>query len=262
MKIGCCISIKNLSLAKDFGYDFAELSANEIMKINNHDWKVLKEQIRNIGLPIIGFNSFCDSMNPMVGPDVNEKQLTAYLDEVISRAIDVHALNIGIGAPKGRMLPDDFSYTKARKQMNRFLLTAAEHAAKYNVNILYEAINPYSCNFANSTKEVYDTVKQLDKDNLHVVWDVFHAINVGETIEQSADILDLVHHVHICSWDQQLHRFYLFEKDQGYLNDLIEFLKLHHYDKTISIEASDKDFADAGKPALLMIKNAMNYKSL
>lgn len=258
MKIGCCISIKNLSLAKDFGYDFAELSANEIMKINSHDWKDLKNQILDVGLPIIGFNSFCDSMNPLVGPDVNTKKLIAYLDEVISRAVDLHARNIGIGAPKGRILTDDFPYDKASEQMDRFLLTAAEHASKYNINILYEAIHPHSCNFGNATKEIYDTVKRLHKDNLNVVWDIYHAINAGESIEQSASLLDSVHHVHICSWNQQLQRFYLLKKDQAYLNDFMDFLKLHHYDKTISIEASDNDFANTGEQALLMIKNAIN----
>ena len=34
MRIGCCIAVRYISLAKEFGYDYAELSAREIMEMD------------------------------------------------------------------------------------------------------------------------------------------------------------------------------------------------------------------------------------
>ena len=41
MNIGCCIATKDIPLAKEFGYDYVELSAKEIMKMNKDNGKSL-----------------------------------------------------------------------------------------------------------------------------------------------------------------------------------------------------------------------------
>ena len=41
MNIGCCIATKDIPLAKEFGYDYVELSAKEIMKMYKDNGKSL-----------------------------------------------------------------------------------------------------------------------------------------------------------------------------------------------------------------------------
>lgn len=257
MKFGCCISIKHIQLAKAFGYDFVELAAKELMEIAEADWSSVKEQILEVGIPILGFNSFCDERTPLVGPHVQQSQTTAYLDTVLQRAHDLHCQNIGIGAPKARLLPDDYPYETAAAQMELFLQTAAEKASSYRLNILYEALHPKECNFGNASSEIYQTVKALQQPNISVVWDVYHSINASETYDQLTGLFDLVKHVHLCSWNQNLDRFYLFPKDQHYVDDCLAFLSSHGYDHTISIEASDANFEQAGKTSLVMLAQAL-----
>ncbi len=252
MKFGCCVSINNTLKAKQFGYDFIELSAKEIMGIGDTDWEAAKRQILASNIPVIGFNSFCDEGDPIVGPSVKNERLTQYVDKVIVRAAGLNCRNIGIGAPAARILPESFPYETAAVQMKQFLEYAAHEASKYDISILYEAINPKSCNFGNSTHEIYHLVKELDISNLKIVWDVFHSINANEQYEELTDIFDRVEHVHVCSWDKDLNRFYLRQKDRKYLLDLCIYLASQNYDKTISVEAPDVNFDSDGLVSINM----------
>ncbi len=100
MKIGCCVSIKNIENAKKIGFDFVELSATEIMNINDLDWNDIKDKILYANIPIIGFNAFCNEKTPIIGPNANKAHWSTYLDKVIERASQLGCQNIGIGAPK------------------------------------------------------------------------------------------------------------------------------------------------------------------
>lgn len=253
MKIGCCISVKHVLLAKAFGYDFIELSANELMSYDEEEWAYIRQQIRDAHIPVIGFNSFCDEKHPIVGPNADMKQLQIYLHTVIHRAYELNCKNIGIGAPKARSLPENFDYEVAQEQMKEFLCLASKMSSQYGIHILYEAIHPKSCNFCNSTTEAANMVRELNLPNVKLVWDVYHSINAMETYEQIAPLFDIIEHVHICSWDKALHRFYLLEKDEHYVKDLTAFLQNQHYQHTLSIEASDNDFERAGKTAIEML---------
>ena len=43
MRIGCCIAAKYIPLAKEFGYDYVELSAREIMEMDTDIWKIKRK---------------------------------------------------------------------------------------------------------------------------------------------------------------------------------------------------------------------------
>lgn len=258
MKLGCCISYHHLEEAKRFGYDFAELSAVEIMSVSEADWSAVCEHIRSIGLPIIGFNSFSDDRIALVGPHQDPKKNESYLQAVLHRAIDLDCRNIGIGAPKTRQLPADFSYAKATEQMQQFLTMAAQTAAPHHISILYEALHPYTCNFGNHTAEICDTVHTLQLANLHMVWDVYHAFLSGEDFTPAISCMKEIRHVHVCGWDEARNRYYLSETDAPLIHDLFAFLTEHGYDGTISIEASDKDFSTTGERSLHLLRTAQS----
>ena len=257
MKIGCCVSIKNIENAKKIGFDFVELSATEIMNINDLDWNDIKDKILYANIPIIGFNAFCNEKTPIIGPNANKAHWSTYLDKVIERASQLGCQNIGIGAPKARMLPNYYHYALAIEEMETFLTTAAQKAEKYHINILYEALNPKECNFGNHTKEIYDTVNKLKLSNLKIVYDVYHSINTSEKYDDIREIFTYVNHVHINSWDRNLNRLYILAKDKPYLIKLFTFLQEINYDKTISIEANDNNFINAAPTSLKTIKQAI-----
>ena len=256
MKFGCCISIHNISYAKQFGYDFAELSADEIMKIPDEEWPKTKEFILSANIPINGFNSFNSGELALIGARRNVQKNKEYFYKLTTRAQDLKCKNIGIGAPKTRILEKDYSYEKAQEEMNEFLLYATETAFEKGITVLYEALHPKACNFGNYSKEIYNTVQHLSKPNLHMVWDTYHSSNAGETMTDIVSFLPEIKHVHICSWDQDLHRFYLKQQDSDSVRAVLSFLCSRHFDNTISIEAPDQNFSAIGMESLDVLKKA------
>lgn len=259
MEIGCCIAMKHIWLAKEFGYDFVELSAREIMEMDNASWISKKEEILHANIPILGFSAFANDQTPVIGPDANENIWGSYLDKLLVRASQLHIKNIGIGAPKARMIPQHYSYDLASKEMEYFLHTAAIKADNYNVTILYEALNPKECNFGNHTQECYHTVKHINCSNLKMVYDVYHALNSNETYENARTCFDEIRHIHLNSWDQKLNRYFLFKKDFPYVKELCVFLRSIPYDATISVEAFDADFIHTGAASVSILKEAIKY---
>lgn len=258
MKFGCCISIKNIPLAKSYGYDFVELSATEIMNINDNEWPRIKDYILSNNIEIIGFNAFCNEKIPLIGPFSKTNKWDLYLNKVLLRASELGCKNIGIGAPKARIIPLDYNYNLATKQMINFLKCAAIKAKEYNINILYEALNPKECNFCNSTIEAINTINEINSDNIYIVYDVYHAVNSNESYKDCTKYLKYINHIHINSWDKNLNRYFLFENDINYINDLINILNEYNYSKTISIEANDSNFKVSGKIAIDILNKFKN----
>lgn len=259
MKIGCCISIKHIELAKKIGYDYVELSAKEIMKFSPTEWITQRNEILKQNMPIIGFNAFADQNTPIIGPLAVQKQWTSYVDTVLERAYQLNLNYIGIGAPAARNIPSNYDYEFATKEMEFFLRTIADKAKKNHITILYEALNPFQCNFGNHTLEIYNTIKRVHHSNLKIVYDVYHAFHSNETYDNIADLFDEIEHIHINSWDKNLNRYYLFAKDERYVKDFCKFLKSKNYNKTISIEAPDSDFNNTGATSLAMLRKAVLF---
>ena len=257
MNIGCCIATKDIPLAKEFGYDYVELSAKEIMKMDTELWKLKRKEILHPGIPVLGLSAFADEQTPLIGPSAQEEVWSAYLDILLERASQLHIKNIGIGAPKARMIPSEYDYGLATREMEYFLYTAARKASSYDITILYEALHPKECNFRNHTQECYQTVQHIHSPNLKLVYDVYHSINAGEQYADSRMCFDEIRHVHINSWDQGLQRYFLFEKDLPYVKDLCVFLQSVGYDNTISVEAFDADFPETGAASVSIIREAL-----
>jgi len=156
------------------------------------------------------------------------------------------------------MIPPEYDYELATREMEYFLYTAARKASSYDITILYEALHPKECNFGNHTQECYQTVKHIHSSNLKLVYDVYHAVNAGEQYADSRMCFDEIRHIHINSWDQRLQRYFLFEKDLPYVKDLCVFLQSVGYDNTISVEAFDADFPETGAASVSIIKEALH----
>lgn len=256
MKFGCCVSIKNIKKAKELGYDFVELSGKEISSVDEKKWNDVLEEIKGAGIKVIGFNSFCDEKTPIVG-NVDKDKLFSYSKKLVERGYQLDIDNIGIGAPKARMLEDGFSKELADNQLKEFLVYITSIGKQFNINILLEALNPHKCNYVTKTKEAYEIIQSLNIDNLYMVYDVYHSINSNEKYEDIASYFNKIKHVHISSWNKKdLSRYFILGKDKQYTKDLLVFLKDNNYDLSISIEAPDNNFDEVGKTSIGILKEA------
>lgn len=253
MQFGACVKIDNIKKAKEWGYDYVELSAIEISSIDDIKWPIIKEAILREDIKVIGFNSFANASHPLIGNGFDIDSLKSYTTKLIERGKDLDIKGIGIGAPLAR-IRKDFDRDKAIEQIKIFLKMAAFFAKPYGINIMFEALHPHICDFITSTKDAYDIVKDLDIDNLGLVYDVYHALNSDEKLEDSMAFFDRVMHAHVSSYDSKYARFFLRDKDKKLILDTLNYFKEVGYDKTLSIEADDESFIDYGDISISLLR--------
>ena len=253
MRFGACVTIDDIAKAKELGYDYVELSAIEISAIKDEDWPSIKDKILTIGSIVNGFNSFADASHPLVGHDFDLDSLISYTERLVLRGHDLNIKAIGIGAPSARILPFDLEYDAALDQMRSFLIAASNIARPYGIKILLEALHPHMCNFITSTKEAYETIEDLP-DDIGLVYDVYHALNNDERLEDSEPYFKKVYHTHISSWDKDRERFFLKADDKELIDDTLRYFRSIGYDDTLSIEASHESFMLYGDISIRSLK--------
>ena len=66
---GCCGNTQSYLEIAGMGYDYIELSARELMMLSDEEFQTFLELYRRTGFPCRGFNDFCGSELPIVGPE-------------------------------------------------------------------------------------------------------------------------------------------------------------------------------------------------
>lgn len=179
--------------------------------------------------------------------DGTEKQkiLTHYLFKAIDFAAAISCGNLVFGCPKNRYMTKEEDYEVAVN----FFSVLAKYALEKGSVISIEA-NPsmYGTNFINYTKEAVKIVKDVNSKGFKVNLDFGTIIANGESMDEIADYVDYVNHVHISEPG-------LLPICQRYEHkELASLLREKSYKGFISIEMK-KDQKDS----LENIERAMNY---
>ena len=256
MRLGCCTEVLNYKTAENLGYDFIEFSASEINSMTSESFNGLVHTIRRGKLPCLRFNDYCKGDTPLVGPQVDFHVLEEYADKICGRGGEIGVKSLGIGAPKARILPKEFSINDADEQMMRFLTMICEKAKKYDIKVLMEAVHSGVCNYINRTQEAVDMVSRLNIPNLKIVLDFYHMQVMGESIESFCSVSDWVEHVHVSNRDANNKRAYLLDTDEDECRKIAKTLIRCGYDGTVSVEAPTVDFNREAAVCLNVMKRS------
>ena len=248
MKIGCCGITDDLEIIQRQGYDYAELSARQIMSLDRDAFARFLERFYRLGLPCYGFNSFCGADLPLVGPDQNIGRLEAYLSELCSRGQLLGIHTIGVGAPAARKPPPDWPEYRSDEQMLQFLQLACEVAASYEISILLEAVHSGLCSYLNHTEHAVRLASQMHATNSGLVLDYYHARMMTESYEDLGFAMSMVRHLHVSGGAFQSPRLFpKTEEDEADLLSAYRSAKSQGYSgNTVSVEADRRFLKEDG----------------
>jgi sugar phosphate isomerase/epimerase len=165
--------------------------------ISDAQFEKNKAIFKSLKTPIYGFNIFIPGELKLVGPNVDEEAILAYVDEVLRRISETNTKLIIWGSGGARRLPEGWDREVAIKQFIHIAQKIAKAAKKYKIIIVLEPLNTTETNFINSVKEALHIVKEVNHPNLKLNVDIYHMLMDNEGPAIIAKTKKYLYHVEI-----------------------------------------------------------------
>ena len=249
MQIGLCTPSKNIEKVKQIGYDYIELSGNEIMAMPEREFEALALRRAKLNYPVMGFNAYCNEKTPIVGDGFQAERARSYAAAICERGARLGIRFLDVGAPAARRLPIGYDKAKADLQCKKFLEVTAKEAEKYHIDVLFEALHNKCCNYVNYTVESLRLVREMDIENLKINLDFYHMEIMKESLENLSDVMPYVRHLHYNHISAgKLDREFIIPEDIPVLMKIKNILDDCGYDGTFSVEPDDTPAFDEVAP--------------
>jgi sugar phosphate isomerase/epimerase len=200
LTIGLCGSWDKSSLAKQAGCSYIEAGvANVLMpdKPNADFSKQFEILSKNQALPIECFNVFLPKELKSVGDQANHEGIANYASLAFQRAEIVGARIIVFGSSGSRTIPDGFDRAKAKEQFIALCQMLAQLAAKRNITLAVEQLNQSETNFINTLQESAEIVEAVHHPHLKMICDIYHALKENDAASELIRYKEHLVHCHI-----------------------------------------------------------------
>jgi len=244
-QFGCCCKAEHIERLANIGFDYAELSADEIASMSEAEFENTQELLLKNNLKCLALNDYCQTTPAIVGDQFSPEGIIEHAEKVCSRAAQLGAHCIGIGAPLARRLPQNYSASLAEEQATQFLKLTGKVASKYpNLYILMEALNNTVCNFCNTQESSLHLVQMVSMPNVQMEVDFFHMLMMNEPFESFSAYVDRTKHIHISGKSPDGVRRFFVPEEQSLCQSMISAIAKTTYQGTISVEAPLNTFTD------------------
>ncbi len=261
-EIGIVNDIENDSLLHSFGYRCIVESTNKILSprnVSEQQFTVQLQIIKKLRVPLFATNLFIPGDLKVVGPNVNEQAVLAYVEIVLQRAQEADLKMIIWGSGGSRGVPEGFDRAKAKEQFISIAKKIAALAEKHNITLALENLNRTECNFITSVSEALEIVKAVDHTNLRLCIDLYHMAKEGESPEVIATTKKYVVYCEVAEKENRT--------PPGVHGDdftpYFAALKKINYAGKIVIECRWEDIATQGNSAYQVLRKQLDevYKS-
>lgn len=202
--IGVVDFIKNDSIITAIGFSGNLESIDRLVspfKVSDAQFEKNKSLLKTLKTPIYAFNIFIPGELKVVGPNVDEEAVYAYVEKVIKRISETDTKLIVWGSGGSRRLPEGWKKEIAFQQIIRAGKKIAEIAQKYGITVAMENLNSTETNFINSVAEALYVVQSVDHPNLKLAIDIYHMLKDDENPSIIYETKKYLHHVEIAERD-------------------------------------------------------------
>lgn len=233
LKFGACLSGEYSYLLKKAGADFIELPLAEVAQLEESDFNKL---FQNLSLPAEVFNIFLPSSLKIIRETTNWDEIEEYLLKAFPRAKRLGGEVVVFGSGGARRAPENLSNQEVKDRLLSFLSLASELAEKEGLNIAIEHLNRGETNTITSFSEALQLAKELGKENVGVLADIYHLFKEGENMEVIGEAGKKLFHIHISDPERNPPL-----GGMGIIKDFFSHLKEMNYKGRISIECRWND---------------------
>lgn len=182
-EIGVVQDYENDSLLQAQGYQFLVESTHKLfspIEVSEQAYQDRLPGLQQLAIPLYGSNIFIPGSLKVVGPEVKEQAVLAYVEEVFERAKATGINMIIWGSGGSRQVPDGFSRTKAKAQFIAMARKVAGRAKEHGIMLAFESLNSTEANFVNTAAEALEIVKAVDHEHFRLNVDIYHMLKEDE----------------------------------------------------------------------------------
>ncbi len=181
--IGVVSDLENAGLLHDLRFAYLLETTPKILSprnVSDEQFEALLPRIQSSATPVYGCNIFIPGDLKVVGPEIREEAVLAYVDTVLQRAQRAGMTLITWGSSGSRRVPDGFSRVQATAQFVDMARKVSEVAAKYDMLLVLENLNSTEANFITSVPEALAVVKAVNHPNFRLCVDIYHMLVDGQ----------------------------------------------------------------------------------
>ncbi len=198
ISLGMCVGLDRAAQIAP-GYDYLELPVTSALAPMEEDasFAPRAKELRRLAPPVGAFNVFAPAQLKLVGPEVDWAAVEGYVQRALARAGQMGARVVVVGSGGARAVPEGFSRVEAWHQLVHFFTLCARYAAQAGVTMAIEPLNHKECNILNSYPEAVRMARDVERDEVRVLADVYHFMVENEPLEDITDDPEWLAHVHV-----------------------------------------------------------------
>ena len=249
IRLGICCSKEQLPLARQLGYDYAELGLAWLEGISEEEFASLPPLLSE-EFQVEAVNGLLPGSRLTLSDQRYDPQaLGAYLDKALGRAKRLGVKIAVFGSGAARSFTPGYPKEKALEQILEFARLLAQKAQAHGVRPVMEPLNHLECSNFCTVEEGYAFARQVDRPNFGVLADFYHMAVEQEPLSHVEAAAKLLWHCHISSPSRKA----LSQEDRGFCREIAAALKAGDYRGRISLDAEISDFPkEAGASLRLM----------
>jgi D-psicose/D-tagatose/L-ribulose 3-epimerase len=253
VRIGYCGRLQDIDAVKAAGFDYLEVRVSEVAALSDADFATTVAKFKQVGLPVLSANLFIPGDIKVVGPNIDKERQMQYVRRALDRVSLLGVRLVVFGSGGARQVPEGYPHQEALQQLVDFGKRLAPEARSRNMTIAIEPLRQQESNIINNSVEALQWVKAVNDPNIQLMIDFYH-FSVEK--EEASDILlvkDHLRHLHMANPNG---RVMPLKWDEYKYASFFAILRRIHYDRLISVEASNKDLVAEGKQSVALLRRA------
>lgn len=200
MRYGVCAGdrTENIKISAEAGFDYIE---SGFQFFANADEKRLFEYydaLNKYGIRCEAANCFMPGSLRVTCDTANRNDIADFVERGMKNGARAGLKTVVFGSSGARSVKEGFGFRKACLQLADFLGNIVSPIAEnYGITVVLEPLSRNETNIINTLNEAAMLSAFVGKDNIKVLADLYHMMNVGDTFETLKSLVGAVSHSHI-----------------------------------------------------------------
>jgi sugar phosphate isomerase/epimerase len=245
--------VADLDTLEAAGADFCELAVFRLAALDEAEFTATARRLADSRTPARRANLLLPPELMVVGPDVDQDAIDAYLSLALRRLARLGVTVVVYGSAPSRRVPDGFDHRQAMNQLERFVVNLGELADVHGITIAIEHFSRELADLLTTLAETAEFVRVHDLPSVRVLADVSHIVSTNEPLDEVAELADVIAHVHVADSDGR-------PPGQGTwdLAGFVRGLRRGGYRGDVSIECGWSDFRAEAPAAIDYVRGLVS----